>query len=161
MNQTLLDRWSTASVEDVRAMPQEQYENIFDYFEDRNAHTENLVLQAKRFGTPDEIETAEIIRTAQRRAGGLDRELFDRARKLRRRLDAKTTPPKGRTMEEKTNSQEYWAWLDNGDLHPLGVCGSFDEASEKTEIIERDCLWIFSRESMEDMQAKINEQIRN
>lgn len=35
-------------------------------------------------------------------------------------------------MEGKNNAQEYWAWLDNGELHPLGACESFDEASEKT-----------------------------
>lgn len=91
MNQTLLDRWSTASVEDVRAMPQEQYESIYAYFEDRNAHTENLVLQAKRFGTPQEIETSKSIRALHQRNGYLDQELFDLARELRRQLNTKST----------------------------------------------------------------------
>lgn len=85
----LLDRWDNASTEEVRAMPQELYEDIYTLFEDRNAHTVNLVLQAKRFGTPREIKSAESIQSDHRRIGYLDTGLSGRARELRRQLDAK------------------------------------------------------------------------
>ena len=61
-------------------------------------------------------------------------------------------------MKVKTASdmpQDYWAWVDDGTLVPLGICENYIEAFERAEVKCPCSHWVFSRQGLEDFKAEI------
>lgn len=90
--QSSTQKWSTATQADVLAMPADVYLAVYAYQEELNAHSENVVLQAKRFGTPKQIAEAEDILRRHKQKGFLTPELHNCRRALSRQLNKLATP---------------------------------------------------------------------
>lgn len=73
--------------DEVRAMPESSFQAIYARQEAINAHSENVLLQAKRFGTPQQVAEAEAILRQHERRGYLDPDLYGRREQLRLQLD--------------------------------------------------------------------------
>lgn len=62
-------------------------------------------------------------------------------------------------MTDDDEHTEYWAWLDSGDLKPLGKCKDFEQADDRASKIG-GCIWIFSREGLEEMRSEIERELK-
>lgn len=51
--------------------------------------------------------------------------------------------------------EEYFAWLDTGEIKNLGVCEGYDEAFEKADALPQNSQWVFSEQGLREMQAEI------
>ena len=51
--------------------------------------------------------------------------------------------------------QDYWAWVDDGTLVPLGICKDYAEAFERAEAKCPASHWVFSRQGLEEFKAEI------
>ena len=87
MPNAVVHKWRNATQNEVKAMPQDVFLAIYAYQEDINAHSENLILQAKRFGTPEQATEAEEILKLHMKKGYLDSNLYNRRRDLSRALN--------------------------------------------------------------------------
>lgn len=81
-------KWRNATQKEVQSMPQDVFLAIYTHQENINAHSENLLLQAKRFGTPAQIAEAEEILKLHMKKGYLDSKLHNRCRDLSRALNS-------------------------------------------------------------------------
>lgn len=81
-------KWQNNTQKEVQAMPQDAYLALYAYQADINAHSENLLLQARRFGTPEQVTEAEEILKRHMKKGYLDSQLNNRCRDLRRALNS-------------------------------------------------------------------------
>jgi hypothetical protein len=73
-------------VDAIKGMSEEDFQTAYDQLEDENYHTENLVLSAKRKGTPEDVVEAEDILREQDKAGSLTTELKARRDALSEKL---------------------------------------------------------------------------
>lgn len=90
MPQPAVHKWRNATQREVQSMPQDVFLAIYAHQEDINAHSENLLLQAKRFGTPEQVTKAEEILKLHMKKGYLDGKLHNRSRELSRTLNSFT-----------------------------------------------------------------------
>lgn len=88
MPHSAVHKWRNATQKEVQSMPQDVFLAIYAYQEDINAHSENLLLQAKRFGTPDQIAEAEEILKLHMKIGYIDGKLKNRCRDMSRALNS-------------------------------------------------------------------------
>lgn len=55
---------------------------------------------------------------------------------------------------------DFWAWMDNGRLAPLGVCDNYTDAFDKAEDLPHNYSYVFSRQGLMEMQAEIERVLK-
>jgi hypothetical protein len=83
------DPWAWPA-EKVKALNNETFNAVYDRLEDQNYHTENVILMAKRRGTPEHIARAEDLLSRQQAAGGLSMAMAEERYKLMDDIAAST-----------------------------------------------------------------------
>lgn len=55
--------------------------------------------------------------------------------------------------------QDFWAWLDTGELKSLGICDGYEEAFEGAEALPHNYMYVFSREGLMELRAEIEREL--